>query len=64
MSAVDAGLLLALIAGCYLGLWICSALRFAVDDEAVRKVVGLFQPRWKREAEFLARNIPHGDAWS
>lgn len=38
-------------------------IRLAADDQAMARIAALFQPRWKREAEFLARHIPDADAW-
>lgn len=57
--------MLALLVGAVMWAMLLPRLiRLAVDDEAMARITALFQPRWKREAEFLARNIPGGDAWN
>jgi hypothetical protein len=56
--------MLALLVGAVVWAMLLPRLiRLAVDDEAMARIGALFQPRWKREAEFLARHIPDGDAW-
>lgn len=57
--------MLALLVGAVIWAMLLPRLiRLAVDDEAMARITALFQPRWKREAEFLALNIPGGDAWN
>lgn len=57
-------MLLVLLAAFMWAMLIPSAVWLLADDEALSKVRALFQPQWKREADFLARNIPTGDSWS
>jgi hypothetical protein len=57
--------MLALLVGAVIWAMLLPRLiRLAADDQAMASIAALFQPRWKREAEFLARNIPGGDAWN
>lgn len=56
--------MLVLLVGVVMWVMLLSRLiRLAVDDRAMARIAALFQPRWKREAEFLARSIPEGDSW-
>lgn len=55
VSVVAAVLLVPLLHG---------ALWFVMDGTEAQKLRFLFQPQWQREADFLARSIPAGDAWT
>lgn len=62
MSALDA--VLALVAFIVMVPLLHGAMWFILDGSETEKIRRLFQPRWKREADFLARSIPSSDHWS
>lgn len=64
ITAADIAQMLALLVVAVMWVMLLPRLiRLVVDDQAMARIAALFQPRWKREAEFLARHIPDGDSW-
>lgn len=64
ITDVEIAQMLALLVGAVIWAMLLPRLiRLAADDQAMARIAALFQPRWKREAEFLARHIPDADAW-
>lgn len=64
MSDSSLQLFLAILAAWLVVMFAPYVLREIAEPDSFRKLRVLFQPRWKREADFLARNIPQGGAWS